>query len=109
MRVGEIIRSFDWVLLGYAVLLNLISLAMLVSSTYTETLISGQVVRQGVALLAGLGVVALLSYIPYHALGRFAPALYAIALSGVVLVFFAGQVIRGTASRLTLAGWQLQL
>ena len=108
MRLTEVIRSLDWVLLGAALLLVLLSLAMLFSSSQSSTLASSRFARQAAALTIALGAGLLAARTPYHALKSYTAIIYGAGLAGLVLVFFAGQVVRGTVSRLELFGFQLQ-
>ncbi|MAF80995.1 rod shape-determining protein RodA [bacterium] len=108
MKLRELVRSLDWLLIGAALLLVMVGLAMLFSSTSAETLSSSRFVRQvfslGVALVVGFLVVRL----PYHNLSRYAGLLYGLGLAGLVAVFLTAQVIRGATSRLSVSDFQLQ-
>lgn len=109
MRFIEIIRAIDWMLMGAVLLLVLIGLAMLFSATYTEAgLLSSRFARQVAAVGVSLVASFLVTRIPYHVTRRYAILIYAIGLAGLGTVALLAQVIRGTASRLTLAGFQLQ-
>ncbi|MEX1997494.1 MAG: rod shape-determining protein RodA [Candidatus Andersenbacteria bacterium] len=109
MRLREVIRSLDWVLVGAALLLVCIGLAMLFSATYTQQgLFSSRFMRQGAAFIGALGAALLVTRIPYHTFSRYAPTLYVVGLAGLVIVYLTAQVIRGTASRLSVIGLQLQ-
>lgn len=109
MRVGEFVRSLDWVLVAATVLLVGLGLAMLFSATYTqEGLFTSRFGRQcGWAVIATLAAFAM-ARVPYHALQRLVPAVYVLAVGGLLAVFFAAQIIRGAASRFDIAGLQLQ-
>jgi rod shape determining protein RodA len=109
MTVRQFLRSLDWLALGAAGLLLLLSLAMLFSSTYsTQGLFGGRLYRQLVAIGVGLGGYILLARTPYHVFRRYAWVVYSLTVSGLVLVALSARVIRGAASRLTIAGFQIQ-
>lgn len=108
MRIIEVVKSLDWILLGASLLLVMISLAMLFSSSDAVSLLNSRFTRQLIALIVSIIVALLIARIPYHSLQRYGIAFYSIGIAGLLIVFFAGQVIRGTTSRLTIAGFQLQ-
>ncbi len=108
MRIGEAIKSMDWILTGAVVLLVGISLAMLFSSTATTDVLSSRFSRQAIAaaVAAVAGLIVLRT--PYHTIHRFTLALYGLGVASLVSLLFIGRVIRGTASRLEIGGFQLQ-
>ena len=109
MRFFEIIRSLDWLLMGAALLLVLIGLAMLFSASYTQQgLLSSRFARQVAAVVVSLTAALLVARIPYHVVRRYAVPIYITGMAGLGAVALLAQVIRGTASRLTIAGFQLQ-
>ncbi len=108
MRAAEILRSMDWVALGATGLLVAIGLAMLISATYTEQVISGLFIRQGVATLIALAGLLAFAFIHYRLLMRWSVLLYAIGLAGLIVVALFGTLIRGTVSRLEFFGVQVQ-
>ena len=109
MRLIEMLRSLDWLLVGAALLLVLIGLAMLFSATYTQQgILFSRFSRQVVAVGLSLAVALFVARIPYHAIRRFALPIYMLGIGGLGAVAVLAQVIRGTASRLTIAGFQLQ-
>ena len=108
MRTREILQSVDWVLAGAVFLLVGVSLAMLFSSTYTVELFSSRFLRQALAAGVGLGIGFIILRIPYHSWQRYALPIYGVAVGALVAVYFAGQVIRGTASRFEFGDFQVQ-
>jgi rod shape determining protein RodA len=108
MRTTTSLKSMDWILTGSAVLLVGISLAMLFSSTQTTDLASSRFVRQAFAGGVAVTVAILIIRTPYHELRRYAPALYGLGLLLLVSLLFVARIIRGTASRLELGGFQFQ-
>lgn len=109
MRFREVIRSLDYVLVGVTVLLVLIGLAMLFSATYTQQgLLNTRFARQVAAVGVSLVVALLVVRIPYHVMRRWAWPIYVLGLLGLGAVAGLAQVIRGTVSRLSVVGFQLQ-
>lgn len=109
MRLVEFFRSLDWVLAGAALLLVGIGLAMLFSATYTQPgLFVSRFGRQCGSALASIIIAMLLARVPYHALKRLVPVAYGLGIVGLLVVFFAAQIIRGAASRFNVVGLQLQ-
>ncbi len=108
MRIRLALKSMDWVLTGTVLLLFGISLAMLFSSTPTDQLASSRFVRQAIAgslaFLIGIFIVRT----PYHSLRRYAPVLYGVGILLLLSLLFVARVIRGTASRLEIGGFQFQ-
>lgn len=109
MRFAELLRSLDWLLIGAVLLLVLIGLAMLFSASYTEAeILSSRFSRQLSAFGFSLLVALLVTRVPYHVIARYALPIYIAGMVGLAVVALLAQVIRGTASRLSLAGFQLQ-
>ena len=108
MTLREVLKSLDWIMLGAVILLILVSLAMLFSGTDAQDLTDSRFTRQGIAAgIASAGLIAA-AYVPYHTLRRYALLLYALGLASLGGVLVWGRVIRGTTSRITLAGFQIQ-
>lgn len=108
MRTWETIRSFDWVAAGATALLILLGMVMLFSTTSDATLLSPLLIRQIFSLLVGISVYVFLCFVPYHQLRRYALPLYGFCLAALLLVSQIGEVIRGTTSRLSIMGVQIQ-
>lgn len=108
MKTWDTLKAMDWVLTGTVFLLVAISLAMLFSSSATSDLASSRFIRQGIAAVIGLIVSIFVVRIPYHVFQRYAPTLYILGLTLLLSLLFLGRIIRGTASRLELAGFQVQ-
>lgn len=108
MRTIEIIKSIDWVLYGAALLLVAFSLAMLFSSIDTSEILSSRFSRQSLAFILATVITLIFSSIPYHIIKEWSIPTYAIGVTGLIFLLFAGRVIRGTTSRFTLVGFQLQ-
>jgi len=109
MTLREKIRSLDWIIASAALLLVLISLAMIFSSRDTgASLLSGLLARQLFSFVVAVCAGAAVSLFPYHVMRQYAPLLYAGALTTLVLVAVAAPAIRGAASRFEFFGIQIQ-
>lgn len=109
MRIREIVRSLDWLQLSCAILLLLVGLSMLFSATYTTPgFVTSLFGRQIAAIVLGLVLFGLLARLPYHVLHRYAWLPYSLGLATLLLVGVSSRVIRGTISRFSFAGFQLQ-
>ncbi len=109
MRVREVLQSLDWVLFGTAVLLTWLGLAIHLSAASADiSLLSSRFVRQVVSLSIALALYCVVSFVPYHTIRRYTPILYLLGLAALAVVLQFGSIIRGTASRLALAGVQIQ-
>jgi rod shape determining protein RodA len=108
MRFIEVVRSMDWVLTTAALLLVMLSLAMLVSSTYTEELISPLFIRQTTTALIGFGAFFLMAKVPYHFWRRYWFILYGLGMAGLLIVATYGVAIQGAVRRISIMGFQFQ-
>ncbi len=109
MRIPELIRSLDWLQLSCAILLLLVGLSMLFSATYTTPgFLNGRFGRQVIAIVLGLLICGLFARVPYHVWQRYAWLLYSLGLVTLFLVSVSSRVIRGTISRFSFVGFQLQ-
>lgn len=109
MRIREVIKSLDWLMVAPMMLLSITSLAMLFSATYATTgLWSGRFGRQLIALGIGWVLFIFISRIPYHSFRRYTWIVYALGMAGLGIVAITAGIIRGAASRLALAGFQIQ-
>lgn len=105
----DILRSLDWLLVGAAALLCGLGLAMLFSAGFTtDHLLSTRFAKQVAALGLGWVVAFWAAHAPYHLWRRLAVPIYGVGLAGLLTLAFAGQVIRGTLSRLEVLGAQIQ-
>jgi len=100
--------KYDWILFGAMILLFMVGVAMLISASAGDTVISSRLVRQVISFLIALVLYFIISAFPYHSLRRYAIPLYAVALIALVMVGQLAPVIRGTTSRLVLFGVQIQ-
>lgn len=82
---------------------------MLFSATYTiPEFLTGRFGRQLVAIALGLLLFGLFARLPYHVWQRYAWLPYSSGLVALLLVSVTSRVIRGTISRFSIAGFQLQ-
>lgn len=77
---------------------------MVLSTTSDTEIISARLIRQALAAVIGLAAYAAVSIIPYHTWRRYAPLLYGGSILALVVTARLAPIIRGTASRLQLAG-----
>lgn len=109
MRLTEVIRSLDWLAAAAMMLLILIGLAMLFSANYgSGEIANSRFSRQSMAALAGLLFFIAFARLPYYVLRRYTYGVYLVGVASLVWLSFSARIIRGTVSRLTLAGIQIQ-
>jgi len=109
MRIRDVVRSLDWLMVAPMVLLSITSLAMLFSATYTTaSIISGRFGRQLIALVVSWIVFILVARVPYHVFRRYTWFFYVGGLGGLGIVALTARIIRGAASRLAIFGFQIQ-
>ncbi len=96
-------RDFDWPLLGMVVLLSIISVYEIKSATL-HTKFHGFDQKQMGFLLAGLGVMFLISLIDYHRLLDIVPYAYGISLISLVAVKLVGTKVLGARRWIKLPG-----
>lgn len=108
MTFREIFRELDWILLGAVLLLVLLGLAMLVSASPDDNILSPLFLRQSGAATVGLGLCLVVTRLPYHVWRRWAPFIYIVGIVGLLVVTVMGDIIRGTVSRLEFFAFQLQ-
>lgn len=115
MRAYEPIRHLDPILVGTALLLAIIGVAMIYSATTTRVGETGDpslgvVWRQLIAFALGLVTMAVAAILDYRWLRGLAPLLYGVSiiLLGVVLVPSVGTLVNGSRRWITVAGFNLQ-
>lgn len=103
-------RHLDWSLIGLSLVLACIGLATIFSATkgsdpepYT-----GNVARQLLALLLGLGLMAGFAFVDYRKLREWTALLYVGALVLLAAVLVLGQNVKGAQARFSLGPLQLQ-
>ncbi|MBN1483371.1 MAG: rod shape-determining protein RodA [Chloroflexia bacterium] len=105
-------RNFDFALLVSTLILALFGLAMIHSATMGTDLggfsLSGLPMRQLIALLAGLVLIALLSSMDYRYLAYVRWVLYLLNLGMLALVFFVGKQTYGATRWIDLGVFDLQ-
>jgi rod shape determining protein RodA len=96
-------RDFDWVLLGFVVILSVISVLEIKSATL-HTKFHGFDHKQIGFLAAGLVLMFLISMIDYHRLLDIAPWAYGISILSLLAVKVAGQKVLGARRWINLGG-----
>ncbi len=96
-------RDFDWVLLGFVLLLSLISVLEIKSATL-HTKFHGFETKQIGFLLVGLVLMFLISLIDYHTLIDIVPWAYGISLVSLVAVKLVGTKVLGARRWIKLPG-----
>lgn len=103
MRRFLSLRDFDWTLLGFVLLLSLISIFEIYSATL-HTKFVGFHRMQILWLLAGLGAMFVLSVIDYHVLLEYVHWAYGFCLVGLVAVMVVGTRVLGAKRWIRLPG-----
>src|SRR6185312_13250058 len=103
MRRLSSFRDFDWVLLGFVLLLSVISVLEIKSATL-HTKFHGFGQKQLGFLVVGLVLMFLVSMIDYHRLVDIAPWAYGIGVLGLVAVLAVGQKVLGARRWINLGG-----
>jgi rod shape determining protein RodA len=103
MRRFLSLRDFDWTLLGFVLLLSLISIFEIYSATL-HTKFVGFHRMQILWLLAGLGAMFILSVIDYHVLLEYVHWAYGFCLVGLIAVLVVGTKVLGARRWIKLPG-----
>jgi rod shape determining protein RodA len=96
-------RDFDWVLLGFVLLLSIISVFEIKSATL-HTKFHGFEQKQVLFLLTGLVLMFLISLIDYHRLVDISPYAYGISIVALVAVKIVGTKVLGARRWINLGG-----
>src|ERR1700712_5028033 len=96
-------RDFDWVLLGFVLLLTLISVLEIRSAT-EMTKFHGFHQKQMLFLGVGLVVMFLVSLVDYHRLLDIAPWGYGVSLVSLLAVLAIGKKVLGARRWINLGG-----
>jgi rod shape determining protein RodA len=107
MRRLSSYRDFDWVLLGFVLLLSVISVLEIKSATLM-TKFRGFDHKQIGFLLVGLLLMFLISLIDYHRLIDIAPYAYGIGLVSLVAVKLVGQKVLGARRWIRIGSFHFQ-
>jgi rod shape determining protein RodA len=107
MRRLSSFRDFDWVLLGFVLLLSVISVLEIKSATLM-TKFRGFDHKQIEFLLLGLVLMFLISLIDYHRLIDIAPYAYGIGLVSLVAVKLVGQKVLGARRWIRMGSFHFQ-
>ncbi|HEY4354956.1 MAG TPA: rod shape-determining protein RodA [Acidobacteriaceae bacterium] len=96
-------RDFDWTLLGFVLLLSVISVWEIRSAT-AMTKFHGFHVKQMIFLGVGLVIMFAVSLVDYHRLLDIAPWAYGVSLVALVTVKLVGQKVLGARRWINLGG-----
>jgi rod shape determining protein RodA len=96
-------RDFDWVLLGFVMLLSVVSVLEIKSATL-HTKFHGFETKQIGFLAVGLVLMFLMSLIDYHRLIDIVPWAYGISIVSLVAVKLVGQKVLGARRWINLGG-----
>jgi rod shape determining protein RodA len=96
-------RDFDWVLLGFVLLLSLLSVLEIKSATL-HTKFHGFEQKQILFLLTGIVLMFLMSLIDYHRLVDVAPYAYGISILALIAVKLVGSKVLGARRWINLGG-----
>jgi rod shape determining protein RodA len=107
MRRLSSYRDFDWVLLGFVLLLSVISVLEIKSATLM-TKFRGFDHKQIGFLLVGLVLMFLISLIDYHRLIDIAPWAYGIGVVSLVAVKLVGQKVLGARRWIRMGSFHFQ-
>jgi rod shape determining protein RodA len=109
MRWIEVTRSLDWVAACAALLLMGVGLATLLSTSYPVwPLFQSRFGRQIIAIVIGGALYLTLARLPYHAWRQYVPIVYILGIAGLIIVLLTAAAVRGTVSRLSVGGFQIQ-
>jgi rod shape determining protein RodA len=107
MRRLSSFRDFDWILLGFVLLLSVISVLEIKSATLM-TKFRGFDHKQIGFLLVGLVLMFLISLIDYHRLIDIAPYAYGIGVVSLVAVKLVGQKVLGARRWIRIGSFHFQ-
>src|SRR5687768_10249707 len=94
-------QDFDWLLLGAAVLLSVISLAEIYSSTMNQSS-ENYFLRQFIWIAVGVVFLFIVAAIDYHAIAEHVPWLYILALGALLYTLAMGRTVAGARSWVSL-------
>ena len=103
MRRLSSFRDFDWVLLGFVLLLSLISVLEIRSAT-AQTKFHGFDTKQIGFLIVGVALMFLISTVDYHRLIDMATPAYAISIAALLAVLAVGTKVLGGRRWIKLPG-----
>jgi rod shape determining protein RodA len=96
-------RDFDWVLLGFVLVLSVISVFEIKSATL-HTKFHGFEQKQVIFLLTGIVLMFLISLIDYHRLLDIAPYAYGVSIAALIAVKLVGSKVLGARRWINLGG-----
>jgi len=107
LRTQRFWKDFDWLLLGAAVVLSVISLAEIYSSTISSGS-ENYFMRQFAWVMVGLVSLFIVSSIDYHILSEHIPWIYLGAVSLLVYTLIFGKTVAGSKSWISFGGFSFQ-
>ncbi len=96
-------RDFDWILLGFVMVLSVISVFEIKSATL-HTKFHGFEQKQVIFLLTGIVLMFLVSLIDYHRLLDISPYAYGVSVAALVAVKLVGTKVLGARRWINLGG-----
>jgi rod shape determining protein RodA len=97
IKSKRFLQDFDWVLLGAALVLSVISLTEIYSSTMNDPS-GGYFVKQLVWVVVGIVFLFVVSAIDYHVLAEHIPWLYVLAVGALLYTLALGHTVSGSKS-----------
>src|SRR5712692_313405 len=97
------LRALDWTLLGFVLAISTLGVLQIYSAT-RNTIWHGAHVKQILWIVIGMVLMWFISQIDYHAMLDRVPVLYLLAVLGLIVVYVAGEVRRGSRRWIPLFG-----
>ncbi len=107
----KLLKQLDWKLIGIVVIIFTFGLVVLSSATLTKTTGNyGQIYKQGLAFILGMGFIVLILIFDYNLLGKYYKELYVVSLVLLAIVLIPGIGVErgGARSWLNLGPLDLQ-
>jgi rod shape determining protein RodA len=107
LRSKPFLKDFDWLLLGAAVVLSIISLTEIYSSTMAQP---GEnfFLRQLIWVAVGIVLLFIVSAIDYHLIAEHIPWLYILAIGALLYTLAMGHTVAGSKSWVNLGRFAFQ-
>ena len=105
----RILKNIDWILFGVTVILISLGLLVIYSISYAGGALDLlNFKKQVLFLIGGIGITFILTLIDYRLLKKYIIPLYILTIILLVLLFYEGALIRGTAGWFRLGIFSLQ-
>jgi len=95
------LKNIDWILFGVTIILNCLGLLIIYTISYScagGALNLLNFKKQVLFLIGGIGIIFVLTLIDYRLLKRYTGFLYILIIALLILLFYKGALIHGTAS-----------